>query len=131
MIGGPPACSIVARFFWRLTHPVAAESSVAPWQRIIAEAVHWLLYVLVLLATLSGWLFASARGWKISWYFLTPMPMLTAGNGELADMLNGWHENFEWALLVLIALHVASAFVYLFYYRDGVMQRMLSARFRH
>ncbi|HEY2528805.1 MAG TPA: cytochrome b [Xanthobacteraceae bacterium] len=118
---------IVARFLWRLTHPVAPESSVPPWQRITSGIVHWLLYLLVLLTTLSGWLFTSARGWSVSWFFATPLPMLTPGNRALVKALDGWHQNFMWALLVVAGLHVAAAFVHLFYYRDGVMGRMLSS----
>ena len=76
-------------------------------------------------ATLSGWLFASARGWNISWFFVAPLPMLTAGNRTLVQTLNGWHQNFVWALLIVAGMHVAAAFVHLFYYRDGVMRRML------
>lgn len=118
---------IVARLCWRLTHPVAPESSLPPWQRLTSEAVHWLLYVLVLLTTLSGWIFASARGWKVSWFFLVPLPMLTSGSRALARALNGWHQKFMWALLIVAGLHVLAAFTHLFYYRDGVMRRMLSA----
>jgi cytochrome b561 len=40
-------------------------------------------------------------------------------------VLDGWHQNFMWALLFVAGLHVAAAFVHLFYYRDGVMRRML------
>ena len=116
---------IVARFLWRLTHPVAPESSLPPWQRITSEAVHWLLYLLVLLTTLSGWLFASARGWTVSWFYIAPLPMLTSGNPALVKALNGWHQNFMWALLVVAGLHICAAFVHLFYYRDGVMRRIL------
>jgi cytochrome b561 len=116
---------IIARLLWRLTHPVASESSLPPWQRTASEAVHWLLYLLVLLTTLSGWLFVSARGRNVYWFFLVPLPMLTAGNHALIRALDGWHQNFMWALLVLAGLHIAAAFVHLFYYRDGVMQRML------
>jgi cytochrome b561 len=116
---------ISVRFLWRLTHPVAPESSLAPWQRITSEAVHWLLYVLVLLTTLSGWLFASARGWNVSWFFVAPLPMLTSGSRPLVKMLDGWHQNFMWALVIVAGLHIASALVHLFYYRDGVMRRML------
>jgi cytochrome b561 len=79
----------------------------------------------VLLTTLSGWLFASARGWKVSWFFVVPLPMLTSGSDSLVKALDGWHQNFMWALLVLVGLHVAAALVHLFYYRDGVMRRML------
>ena len=116
---------IVVRFAWRLTHPVAPESSLQPYQRVTSEAAHWLLYLLVLATTVSGWLFASARGWKVSWFFLAPLPMLTAGSQPLVRKLDGWHQDFEWALLILIGIHVASAFLHLIYYRDGVMRRML------
>src|SRR5580704_6762562 len=57
---------ILARLAWRITHPVTPESSLQPWQRRSSEAVHWLLYLLVLATTISGWLFASFRGWSIS-----------------------------------------------------------------
>jgi cytochrome b561 len=46
------------RFFWRLIHPVAPEASLPPWQRLTSEGVHWLLYVLVLATTITGWEFA-------------------------------------------------------------------------
>ena len=116
---------ILARLVWRLTHSVAPESSLPPWQRLSSEAVHWLLYVLVLATTLSGWLFASARGWTIAWFFMVPLPMLTAGNQQLVHTIDGWHQDCEWALLILIGFHVAAALVHLLYYRDGVMRRML------
>lgn len=116
---------IVARFLWRLMHPVAPESSLPALQRMTSEAVHWLLYVLVLLTTLSGWLFASARGWKVSWFFAVPLPMLTSASRDLVKVLNGWHQKFMWALLVVAGLHIAAAFLHLLYYRDGVMRRML------
>jgi cytochrome b561 len=118
---------IAARLLWRLTHPVAPESALPPWQRVTSEVAHWLLYALVLATTLSGWLFASARGWQISWFFIAPLPMLGGENRQLGKAINGWHQNFEWALLILIGVHVAAALLHLFYYRDGVMQRMLPA----
>jgi len=38
----------VLRFIWRLTHPVAPESSLPKWQRLMSEVVHWMLYVALL-----------------------------------------------------------------------------------
>lgn len=115
---------IVLRLAWRLTHPVAPESSLPPWQRLSSEAVHWLLYVMVLATTLSGWLFGSFRGWSISYFYLAPLPML-AENAASAKAIDGLHQVMEWTLLVLIGLHVAAALAHLFIYRDRVMQRML------
>jgi len=116
---------IVLRLAWRLTHPVAPESSLAPWQRVTSEAVHWLLYVLVLATTISGWLFASFRGWSISYFFLAPLPMLGSENPAGIRLINHWHQKFEWALLILIGLHVVAALTHLVVYRNRVMQRML------
>ena len=116
---------IVLRLAWRLTHRVEPESSLAPWQRVGSEAVHWLLYVLVLLSTISGWLFASFRGWSISFFFLTPLPMLASENPEALRAINHWHQKFEWTLLILIGLHVVAALAHLVVYRNRVMQRML------
>jgi cytochrome b561 len=116
---------IVLRLAWRLTHPVAPESSLAPWQRVTSEAVHWLLYILVLATTISGWLFASFRGWSISFFFLAPLPMLSSESSSAIRLINHWHQKFEWALLILIGLHVVSALTHLFVYRNRVMHRML------
>jgi cytochrome b561 len=113
------------RLAWRLAHPVAPESSLPPWQRLSSEAVHWLLYVLVLATTFSGWLFASFRGWSISFFYLVPLPMLASDNAAAGRAIDGLHQAMEWALLVMIGLHVAAALVHIFVYRDRVMQRML------
>jgi cytochrome b561 len=117
---------IVLRFAWRLAHPVVQESSLAPWQRLSAEAVHWILYVLVLATTVSGWLFASYRGWGVSLFYLFPLPMLASENAAAGKAIDGLHQAAEWALLVFIVVHVASALAHVFIYRDRIMQRMLA-----
>jgi cytochrome b561 len=113
------------RFIWRLTHPVAPDSSLPPWQRVSSEAVHWLLYVLVLATTITGWLFASFRGWSISFFYLMPMPMLASDNADAGRAIDGLHQATEWALLITVGIHVAAALAHVFIYRDRVMQRML------
>lgn len=52
---------IVARLVWRLIHPVAPETSLPRGSACPRKPCTGLL---VLATTLSGWLFASARGWK-------------------------------------------------------------------
>lgn len=116
---------IVLRLTWRLTHPVAPEGSLAPWQRLSSELAHWLLYFLVLATTLTGWLFASFRGWSVSFFYLFPLPMLASDNAAAGKAIDGLHQAAEWTLLVLIGLHIAAAFTHLFIYRNRVMQRML------
>ncbi len=116
---------IVLRLIWRLTHPVAPESSLPPWQRLSSELVHWLLYILVLATTVTGWLFASFRGWSVSFFYLFPFPMLASDNAAAGRAIDGLHQAAEWALLIFIGLHVLAALAHLFIYRDRVMHRML------
>ena len=107
---------------WRLTHPVAPEASLPPWQHLTSEGVHWLLYVLVLATTITGWAFASFRGWSISLFFTAPLPMLAPVGSAAVRAVARLQ---EWALLIVIVGHVAAALVHLFFYRDRVFHRML------
>jgi cytochrome b561 len=116
---------MVLRLFWRITHPVAPAGSLPAWQRLISEAVHWLLYALVLATTMTGWIFASERGWSISLFFAVPLPMLPTEGSLLANSLGKWHGTMEWALLLVIGAHAAAAMAHTFIFRDRIMQRML------
>jgi len=87
--------------------------------------VHWLLYLLVLATTVTGWLFASFRGWGVSFFYLFPMPMLAPDNAAAGKAIDGLHQAAEWTLLVFIGIHIVAALTHIFYYRDRVMQRML------
>jgi cytochrome b561 len=116
---------IVLRFGWRLAHRVASDSSLPPWQRLGSEAVHWALYALVLATTVTGWLFASFRGWSISLFYLVPLPMLASKGEASVKALDGWHQAMEWTLLVLIGIHVVAALAHVFIYRDRILRRML------
>jgi len=116
---------IVARFLWRLAHPVAPESGIPAWQRMSAELVHWLLYLAVLVTTLTGWFFESARGWTIYLYGLIPLPRLVEAGPSIGQAIGRWHSTVVWVLVVLVSLHILAAFLHLFVYRDAVMARML------
>jgi cytochrome b561 len=116
-----------ARLVWRLANPVAADASTAQWQAVAAEALHWLLYLIVFATTLSGWAFASTRGWQIHLFGILPLPLLTFAGPTLVGAIGALHGTLIWVLLAAVGIHVAAAFVHLFYYRDRVIHRMLLA----
>lgn len=116
---------MVLRLFWRITHPVAPARSLPAWQQLVSEAVHWLLYVLVFATTMTGWIFASERGWSISLFSAVPFPLLPTEGSLLANAIGKWHGTMEWALLLVIGAHVAAAIAHTFIFRDQIMQRML------
>ena len=115
---------ILVRLAWRLTHPVPPEPQLPKWQRLASEAVHWLLYLLVFVTTLSGWFYASARGWTLTFFGLFPLPALVAQGSPTGRAIGEMHEGIVWVLFAVIAAHVIAALVHAAVYRDRVMQRM-------
>ena len=102
------------------------SASLPAWQRISAESLHWLLYGLVFATTLSGWFYASMRGWSITAFGVLPLPALVAEGSPLGHRLGELHSDWMiWLLLAAIGLHAAAALLHFFVYRDRVMQRML------
>ena len=116
----------VVRLVWRLTHPEPPpEAGVPPWQNTSAHIVHWLLYSLLFVVPILGWLNASWRGFPLIMFGLE-MPTLLAtrapGWAWTGD-LHGLLANY--AILTLVGLHVAAALYHWLIRRDGVLQRML------
>lgn len=116
---------IVVRFLWRITHGAPPESELPRWQRNTSVAVHWVLYALVFVTTLSGWFYASARGWPLTFFDLYPLPALVDQGSPTGRAIGEIHESIVWVLIGVIAIHVLAALVHAFFYRDRVMQRML------
>jgi len=116
---------IVVRLLWRLSHRVPPAAELPRWQAVASSAVHALLYLLVLVSTLTGWFYASARGWTLSFFNVLPLPALCAQGSPVGRAIGSVHENIVWVLLALVGVHVAAALVHAFVYRDLVMQRML------
>ena len=116
---------MLARVAWRVSHPVAPDASLPGWQVVASESVHWMLYATVITTTITGWLFASARGWAINLYFLIPLPQLVETGSEFGKSIGRYHSYLTWALLVLVAAHILAALGHFFVYKDRVLQRML------
>jgi cytochrome b561 len=119
---------IVVRLGWRIAHPVAPDAALPGWQRASSEAVHWLLYALVGATTVTGWFYASMRGWTVTVFTLFPLPALVPEGSQLGRALGRLHESTTALLAIVIGVHVTAALAHLFVYRDGVMRRMLPGR---
>ena len=119
----------VLRLTWRAGHPEPPpEDGLPPRQVQSARAVHWLLYALLFVLPVLGWLNASWRGFPVIMFGLE-LPKL------LATRAPGWGWTGDvhallatYGLLTLVGLHVAAALYHYFIRRDGVLQRMLPGR---
>jgi cytochrome b561 len=119
----------VVRLGWRFTHgEPAPEDGVPPWQTASARVLHWLLYLLLFVIPVLGWINASWRGMPIVMFGLE-LPQLVAtrkpGWGWTGDV-HGLLANY--AMLILVGLHVLAGLYHYVVRRDRVMQRMFWTR---
>jgi cytochrome b561 len=120
---------VLLRLLWRATHrPPALPESMSAATRAAAHIGHGLLYLLMIVIPLSGWLMGSAKGFQTVYFGVLPIPDLLHKNKELGDVLREVHELLNWSLAVLVTGHVAVAFKHLLIDKDGVMARMLPGR---
>ncbi|WP_018077460.1 cytochrome b [Thiobacillus denitrificans] len=116
---------VALRVTWRLTHtPPSLPSDMAVWQRRASQAVHGLLYVLMIAIPLSGWLMSSAKGFQTVWFGVLPLPDLVEKNRELGDLLAGVHQALNFTLLALVIMHVGATLQHHFIERRPFLQRM-------
>ena len=119
----------VLRLTWRAGHPEPPpEDGLPPWQVQSARAVHWLLYALLFVLPVLGWLNASWRGFPVIMFGLE-LPKLLATRAPGGGWTGDVHALLAtYGLLTLVGLHVAAALYHYFIQRDGVLQRMLPGR---
>ncbi|MDO8350927.1 MAG: cytochrome b [Gallionella sp.] len=116
----------IVRLTWRTTHrPPALPDAMANWEKLAAHAVHFSLYVLIIIIPLSGWLMSSAKGVQTVWLGVLPLPDLLNKNKELGDLLKEVHEILNFMMLGLILAHVGAALKHHFIERDNILSRML------
>jgi cytochrome b561 len=103
----------------------APEPGLARWQRAVSSATHGLLYVLLVLQAIGGWLANSAYGAPTPFFGLFELPALRGKDQALADQLFAGHRFFGFVIAALAAMHIAGALQHYFIKGDGVLQRML------
>ena len=114
------------RLTWRsMNPPPALPDSMPRWQRGAAATTHWLLYLLLLLASIAGWTHASAAGLSVNWFGLFQVPDLLPKQPELSGLLKEVHRGCVALLALLILGHVGGAVRHAVVLRDGIMHRML------
>ena len=79
------------------------------WEKIAAESAHYLLYALIFVVPVTGWLMSSAKGFQTVWFGVLPLPDLVGKNKELGDLLHEVHEMLNYIMLGLVVAHVGAA----------------------
>jgi cytochrome b561 len=114
---------MIVRVLWRIVRKEPDVVEGTPFTRAVAYLTHGLLYLLLIVQPLTGWINASSRGWQITLVGVN-LPALAATGSSIGHALGDVHQVLAWAMLVLIGLHVAAALYHHWVLRDRVLRRM-------
>ena len=113
------------RLLWRLGERRPVLPPMPPWQQRAAAATHVLLYVLLFMIPMSGWLYNSAAGFPLQWFHLVNLPALTAADPGLKVLAKEAHVSGVLALITIVLVHAAAALKHHFVDRDSTLRAML------
>jgi len=116
---------MLARLGWRLAHGAPPPSpALRPLEIAASRGVHWLLYLLLLLMPVTGYVMETAGGFAVSFFGLVAVPRLVAPDKALSDMAERAHLTLQWAIYALVLMHVGAALHHHFFRRNDVLARM-------
>lgn len=117
---------VVLRLLWRLSHPPPAlPAGMKPWERLAAGVVHGLLYMMLFVMPLIGFLQSNAANFPVVLWGFVPLPPLIGPDEALSETLVNLHGIGGNLLAVLVIIHVAAALRHHFMLKDDVLRRML------
>lgn len=116
---------VLARLAYRAARPAPPLPDTLPrWQAIAAKATHWLLYGLLIVMAVSGYIRVEAGDFPIELLDALGIPPLVPVNKALAESAQSVHYFVRLAVFALVALHVLAVLHHELWRRDGVFRRM-------
>jgi cytochrome b561 len=116
----------LVRIGWKvINRPHPAPIGDVAWQRKAAAAGHGMLYLLIVLQPLTGWIMVSAGDYSFSLFGWLTVPPLVRPNHDLHEALEEVHEVLFWLTVAVATVHVAAALFHHWVLRDDTLRRML------
>jgi len=111
---------------WRIaSKPPAFSLGIKSWEKFAASVAHTLLFGLMLLLPISGYLISTAEGEGIALFFGLDFPALLPVSESLRELAVDGHYLMAYGGLALIALHVLAALKHHFVSGDDTLRKML------
>jgi cytochrome b561 len=117
---------VLVRLAWRAANiiPLAASGTSA-LEQFAAKLCHFLLYLVLMLMPISGWIINSAAGIPLRMFWQIPLPAIVGPDKAVADAAGRVHLALFVLLLILLVIHIGAAFWHHFARRDTILTRML------
>lgn len=117
---------VLLRLCWRILTKVPGHTStqVPGIFHFGAQLGHFLLYAVLILLPLVGWLRSSSAGFQIVILEVFPVPDLLSKDEALSKQLAEVHELLALFLALLVVGHVAAVVIHHLFFKDPVLQKM-------
>jgi cytochrome b561 len=118
---------LVLRLLWRWVNPVPIlPADLKPWERAAAHIGHILLYVLMLVVSVTGWMVASTFRVPITknLFGIDWPPLITGVDRSVRQWIEGSHMILAYLLAAVVVVHTAGALRHHFFKRNDVLRRM-------
>ena len=116
----------VFRLVWALLSnrpKLPAETKL--WEKALAKCSQAILYIIVILMPITGWLMSSAAGAPVSIFGLLDLPALVEPNKAFMEGMQSAHIIQSYILLTVLGFHVVGALNHGFVKYDNVLYSML------
>lgn len=114
---------MLVRIAWRLSHPAPAFPPMPRWQARAALANHVLLYALLVVMPLAGYLGSAFSGYPVRFLGIV-LPSWAAKNEAMKQAMSGVHLVASWLLAGSVLVHLAAVVKHAVVDRDGILARM-------
>jgi cytochrome b561 len=114
---------MAVRLAWRASHRPPELPPLPRWQAHSAAAVHLLLYAVMFIAALSGYVGSATSGYPVK-FFGWVLPSWAGANDAVKDACSVVHLVSNWVLVAAIGAHVAATIYHQWALRDGLLWRM-------
>jgi cytochrome b561 len=120
---------MAVRLAWRASHRPPELPPLPRWQAHAAVGVHLLLYAVMFIAALSGYIGSATSGYPVK-FFGWVLPSWVGAHDAVKDACSVVHLVSNWVLVAAIGAHVAATIYHQWGLRDGLLWRMWPARKR-
>jgi len=114
---------IINRF---INKPPALPETIKKIDQILAHAGHIVLYILMILVPLSGYLMSNSYGYRVK-LFSIEMPFIIEKNYELGKIFSSLHYYLGYGILFMVLIHIAAVVKHRFFdsKENDVLKRMI------
>ncbi|MFL6799947.1 MAG: cytochrome b [Xanthobacteraceae bacterium] len=126
-IGALVLAIMVVRIIYRLVHPPPPlPADIPAVQQLAAHGVHWLLYALLVIQPLIGWIATSAYPAPLPVFGMFDLPRIWVEDRTLSERLFMVHRWLGISIAGVVALHIAAALHHHFVRKDRTLMRMIA-----